>query len=1045
VKLQTIRGRLLASTMIGGAVVAIAVPALAQQATPDAPAAVKEVVVTGSRIARPNTTAVSPVQTVGQAEFKLEGTVNAESLLNNLPSVAPSAGQYSNNGASGIATVDLRGFGAQRTLVLIDGRRMPPGDPTQPVADLNLIPSSLVESVDVMTGGAASVYGSDAIAGVVNFKMKHNFQGLQIDAQYDFGEHDNNSAVADRLNKAAGYNAPTGDTIQGRTEHLTITFGSNSADGKGNLEGYLGYINSAPVRQSSYDYANCAIGNTGHNINGKYFATGHACSGSSNSAYGKFIGNFYGSQAGNQFVPGSVQSTSPITLSNNPGGSGFVPYDSAPPGAASRTWNYAPDQYFQRQDTRYQGGYFAHYDVNEHITAYSDFMFEDDHSIGQLAPSGLFWGNGAINQISCNNPLASQSQLQALCGPATYNSSGAQTGGVGSNTLSNPLAIGYRFANEPRDYVLNHDSFKLDEGFKGNINDTWSYDVYAQFGKSTSSDTTIGDVSKARIANALDAVTVNGKAVCASAAAQAAGCVPLNIFQPLSAGITPQQFNYLEEDASITGYTTEQVVSGNVVGKLGNYGIKSPFASEGVGIALGAEYRRDYIDLSPDAATTSGDLSGASVSGTQKTEGSTSDKDLYGELNIPLVQDHFLIKDLSLDTSYRWSEYNLAGNSGTYKFGGDWVVNHDIRFRGSFARTERAPNVLELFTPQSIQNGAFNDPCAGAVTNGKTAAGYTEAQCYATAKNLTQAQFSQLFGNIGDCPAGQCDVKQGGNENLKPEIADSTTFGFVATPSFLRGFYASVDYWDVHLMNAIQSSPASAILNGCLNNASSSLCNLISRDPVSGSFVGSQGYVTTQDQNIGGIHKRGYDFQADYKFHLKDIGLPDWGSINQEFSGTYLVADVTEIPGEAAYNCAGLFGLTCSAGNSYGGGNVPDPRWRHKYRVTWATPWKVDVSLQWRYIAAVKADVDSSNQVLAGAYGTLVDAKIPAYNYFDLAASWQVKDNITLRMGVNNIFDKDPPVIDSVSYPLTAAGGNTYPGMYDPLGRTLFVNLTAKY
>jgi outer membrane receptor protein involved in Fe transport len=404
------------------------------------------------------------------------------------------------------------------------------------------------------------------------------------------------------------------------------------------------------------------------------------------------------------------------------------------------------------------------------------------------------------------------------------------------------------------------------------------------------------------------------------------------------------------------------------------------------------------------------------------------------------------MKDVSIDASYRWSEYNLAGNSGTYKFGGDWAVNRDIRFRGSFARSERAPNVLELFTPQSIQNGAYNDPCAGSLTNGKTAAGFTEAQCYATAKNLTQAQFGQLFGNISDCPAGQCNVKQGGNEQLKPEIADTTTFGFVATPHWVKNLYVSVDYWDVHLLNAIASTPASAILNGCLSNPSSSLCNLISRDATSGSFVGANGFVATRDQNIGGIHKRGFDIQTDYKFRLKDIGLPDWGSINNDFSGTYLINDVTEIPGEGAYNCAGLFGVTCSAGNLYGGGNVPDPRWRHKYRVTWSTPWKVDVSLQWRYISGVKADVDSSNAVLGQPNNlTQVDAKIPAYSYFDLSAAWRVKDNITLRMGVNNIFDKDPPVIDSVSYPLSGAGGNTYPGEYDPLGRTLFVNLTAKY
>ena len=560
-------------------------------------------------------------------------------------------------------------------------------------------------------------------------------------------------------------------------------------------------------------------------------------------------------------------------------------------------------------------------------------------------------------------------------------------------------------------------------------------------------------MSKTKIANALDAIpNGSGGAECASATARAAGCVPLNIFQPLSVGITPAQFNYIEEDATVSGYTTEQVVSANLVGKLGNYGIKSPWASEGVGIALGAEYRRDYINLSPDAATVDGDLSGAGVGGTKKTEGATNVKEIYGELSIPLVQDHFLMKDVSLDTSYRFSDYNLAGTSGTYKFGGDWAIDPDIRFRGGFARTERAPNVLELFTPATVGNYNFSDPCSGAKNpgTGLIASGYTAAQCYATAKNLaalgiTEAQFaSQYYGNIAPTSAGQGNGKGGGNTALKPEIADTTTIGAVFTPRFLRGFYASVDYWNIDVLNAIQSAPASAILGGCLQNSSSPLCNLISRDVTTGGFTGTDGYVVEQVENIGGLHKRGFDFQMDYRFRLKDIGLPDWGSLDNDFTGTYLVATVTELPGERPYNCAGLYGETCSASSGQ-----PDPRWRHKYRVTWATPWKVDLSLQWRYIAQVKADVDSSNPVLNGfntlGAETIVDAKIPAYNYFDLAATWQVKDGLTLRLGVNNIFDKDPPIVDTTSFPLSSQAGNTYPAMYDPLGRTIFFNLSAKY
>ncbi len=1016
---NSIRARLLASTIIGGAAFAAvsATSAFAQDTS-----APQEVVVTGSRIPRPNLTSAEPITTVTQEEFKFEGTTNVETLLNNLPSVSPSATQFSNNGASGTATVDVRGFGCSRTLVLIDGRRMPPGDPQDPCPDLNLIPSSLVNRVDVLTGGAASIYGSDALAGVVNFIMKRNFEGLQIDYQYDIAQHDNDSGAADAVAASAGFTAPKGSTTQGRTDHVTITLGSNTPDGKGNIEAYLGYINQEPVRQAAYDTAYCAIADTTDLGNG---FTKHGCSGSSNSAYGKFVGKFYGTLVGTNFVPGPTQTASSLNLSDNPGAppGNFVSYASAPPGATSRTWNYAPYQYYQRQDTRYQGGYFAHYDLNPHVEAYSDFMFMDDHTTGQLAPSGLFTNNGAINSISCDNPLASAAQLQALCGPA-----------AGTAALSAPITIGYRLQNQPRDYVNQHDSFKMNFGFKGALDDAWSYDAYIQYGKTINTSTTQGDVSKAKIANALN-VTPAGACVVGGA------CVPLNIFQPLSAGISAAAFNYIEEDASVSGYTTEQDASFSMVGLLGKYGIKSPWATDGVGVSFGAEYRRNYIQVAPDAATVSGDLSGAGVGGTPKTAGSTDVYDLYGELKLPLAHDQFLIKDLTADLSYRFSDYNLSGESDTYSASLEYAPISDIRFRGAYAKTARAPNVLELYTPNTLGNGSFGDPCAGATPTATNPLA-TAANCYNTAKSLqakgvTLAQFTtQYYGNIDQCSAGQCNTLTGGNKALNPETANTVTLGLVFAPSFFRGFTASVDYWDISIHNAVATLPASGLLSECLADGTSAACNFITRSVTGGGVLyGTDGYVSGQVQNIAGEHKRGFDVAMDYRFRFTDFGLPPLGSMSLNFVGTYLVYDRTSLPGEGTYNCAGLFGVTC--GQS-------DPRWRSKFRATWTTPWKADFSAQWRYIGGVSADVNDLNPILASE-PTIIDAKIGSYSYFDLFASYQLRDNLTLRAGVNNVLDKDPPVIDTITYPLTAAAGNTYPALYDPLGRTIFVSLTAKF
>jgi outer membrane receptor protein involved in Fe transport len=877
--------------------------------------------------------------------------------------------------------------------------------------------------------------------------MKHNFEGVQIDAQYDFAEHDNGNILGQQIAQAAGQNGvPTGSTVQGRTEHVTITFGTNTADGKGNVEGYLGYINQEPVRQSAYDFAYCAVTGGFSYVHGVYTETAHTCGGSSNSAYGKFQGKFFGSLVGGTFVPGPTQGGT-VTLSNNPGPAGnFVDYNSAPPGADSRTWNYAPYQYFQRQDTRYQGGYFAHYDVNSHITAYSDFMFEDDHTTGQLAPSGQFSNNGAINIITCDNPLASAAQLAAICGPTpytytgptTYNVATGQTvGGAGTTNLSAPFVLAYRLQNNPRDYITTHDAFKMDEGVKGDIDDVWSYDVYGQYGKSISTATTTGDVSKQRINNALQ-VGPNGQCLVGGS------CVPFDIFTPLSQNVSSAAFNYIEEDASVSGYTTEQVVSANLVGKLGKYGVKSPWAERGVGLAVGAEYRRDYLQVAPDAASISGDLAGASAGGTPKTSGSTNVKEFYGELDIPVVQDKFLMKEIDLSVAYRRSDYNLAGTHDTYKFGGDWAITRDIRLRGAFNRTERAPNVVELFTPPTLGNASFADPCSGAHPTPSA------AQCYGTAKNLgiTLAQFtSQYYGQIQACPAGQCNGLVGGNSKLQPEAGDTTTLGFVFTPTFFKGFSLSVDYWDIFLHGAVGTIPFETTLQGCLANAASPLCNLISRDPSTGSFIGTEGYVSGNNQNIGGDHKKGFDIQWDYVFRLKDTGfLPDWGRLTTTFAGTYLIYDKSSVPtitspehndGQFVYQCAGLYGPTCGQ---------PDPRWRHKLRVTWATPWKADFSVQWRYIQAEKADVNSGDpDVNSGNPPALIDGRIPSYSYIDLAAAWHVRDHITLRVGVNNVFDKDPPVLDTNTYPIAPGSGNTFANIYDPLGRTIFINLSAKY
>ena len=314
---------------------------------------VEEFVVTGSRIPQPNLTSTSPVTAVSSQELKLEGTTRVEDLINQLPQVVAAQGGNLSNGASGTATLDLRGLGAKRNLVLVDGRRLGPGDPTTPEADINFIPAGLIDRIDVLTGGASAVYGADAVAGVVNFIMKKDFEGLRLDANYGFYENGNTDTKSQAANNALGYHAPDSAIADGRTVDVSAIFGVNSPDGKGNVEGYLEYRYIAPVTEAARDYSFCSVSITGS----KY-----ACGGSSTSTFATI--RTYNSAFKTTGVY-QVDPTIPQHLDKYTG-------------AANQLYNYAPENYYQRPDERYSGGFFAHYDITPHLTAYSQFMFMDD-------------------------------------------------------------------------------------------------------------------------------------------------------------------------------------------------------------------------------------------------------------------------------------------------------------------------------------------------------------------------------------------------------------------------------------------------------------------------------------------------------------------------------------------------------------------------------------------------------------------------------------------------------------------------------------------
>jgi outer membrane receptor protein involved in Fe transport len=938
----------------------------------------EQIVVTGSRIPQPNLEGQSPVTVIGSQEVRLQGVTQVEDLINNLPQAFADQGGNISNGASGTATVNLRNLGADRTLVLVNGKRLPAGSPRGPVApDLNQIPAPLIERVEVLTGGASAVYGSDAVAGVVNFIMNDNFEGVQFDVNYSFYQHHNDNPV-DEIVRSRGFAPAPNQVVDGNSYELSMLLGSNFADGKGNATLFVGYRNIDALLQSERDYSACALGSN---------AAGFTCGGSSTSFPGRF------------FTPNDD-----ATVADAQG--------NIRPFTAADVYNYGPLNYYQRPDERYAISAFAHYDVSDSARIYTELSFHDDSTVAQIAPSGLFgWPQDPTLGVSCGNPLLSQAWRDSL-GCVGANPDQLVTG------LDGLLILRRNVEGGGRQDDLRHSSYRGVIGLKGTVGENWNYDVFGQYGTVIYSQSYLNDFSVSRANRAMDVVAdpATGRPVCRSVLnGTDTDCVPYNIWS--LGGVTPEALAYLQTPGFQRGDTTQTVVGASLSSDLGAYGIKSPMATQGIGVAFGAEYRQEGLTFTTDQAFTSGDLFGQGGP-TIGLAGDFNVMDLFGELRLPLIEDVFMADSLSISASYRYSDYSnpIDESTNTYGVGLDWAPIESFKVRGSYQRAVRAPNVIELFQAAGLAlYDNDEDPCAGRVPTRSL------AECQRT--GVTAAQ----YGFIQDNTAGQYNFIQGGNLDLIPETSDSYTVGFVFMPTFLDGFSITVDYFSIKVEDAIANLPPVSVLTECLDTGSAALCDLIQRDALGTLWATPDAFIVGTNVNIGKYETSGIDTDITY---TTTIG--DFGGLTFNLVGTYLDEYLVNL-GFGEYDCAGLYGPTCG---------TPLPEWRHKARVTWMTPWNLDLSLSWRYIDAVLLDRTDPNPLLVGVVRE-VDRELDAQNYLDIAASWTVYENYTLRAGINNITDTDPPLSAQVGAGF--GNGNTYPQVYDALGRSVFLSLTAKF
>ncbi len=924
---------------------------------------VEEVVVTGSRIQRTNLVSASPVTQVDAEELRFQGTTRVEDLMKNLPQVYSNQNASQSNGATGTATLNLRNLGDERTLVLVNGRRMPAGSPLQggTGADINQIPGALIRRVEVLTGGASATYGSDAVAGVVNFIMMDDFEGIQLDYQFSQYQHDNDNSRLQDLVESNGFPVPDGSKTDGDTQDISLIIGGNFDSGRGNVTAYASYREIDGVLQSERDYSACALNNTGD-----------GCFGSGTSAEGTFL------------TPG--------------GGTYFVQGDQFIEG--SQVYNYGPLNYYQRPDERYTAGAFGRYSINEHVEAYTELMFMDNQTNAQIAPSGSFFLDYGI---SPDNPFLSAQQRDILFGdPSLLNDDGTA-----------PVTIGRRnVEGGPRNQDLRHTTFRGVFGARGDINDTWRYDAYAMFSEVSMENTYNNDLSNNKLRNAVDAVVDDdGNITCRSVVnGTDPNCVPWNPWETGAIEPGGAATQYLALPLFARGTTEQKIISGYVAGSLGDYGLQLPTADSGLEVVAGVEYRKESLDFNPDEGFRLG-LGAGQGGATNAVSGEFDVNEYFLEASLPLIEGKSFAEEVVLDLAYRYSDYSTDITTDTYGISGSWAITQGIKLRGSYQRAVRAANIRELFLPQGFNLFDMDeDPCAGANP--------TRSFEECARSGVTQAQ----YGNIIDSFAGQYNFLQGGNTELAPEEADTYSFGVVWSPEFIAGLTMTVDYYTIEIEQGIGTLEPEFILNQCLDGVSG-FCDNVKRnaqrgDLWIGSDVNSSGNVVALNDNLATEEVEGFDVIVDYSMELGDLGtlsFTDTMSIIETW-------DTQQAEGAPVDDCKGNWGGNCG---------YPTPDFQNNLRVTWLTPWGITGSVNWRHIS----EVNDLNENL----------DLEEMDYFDVSAIWDVMDNTSLRAGINNVFDEEPPIAGNAAGPSINGNGNVFPGMYDALGRYMFVGLSVEF
>jgi len=962
---------------------------------------VEEVVVTGTRITNPNFVSTSQVQVVTADDIENRGAVRLEDVLNDLPQIAPGQIAQTANGSNGTATANLRNLGCSRTLVLINGSRMAPGTASGgSCADISQVPALLIKRVEVLTGGATSVYGSDALAGVVNFILDDEFEGFKASATNSFYYHENDNNKLRALHDKYEYQKAPSEVTEGDSLKLSLAFGGSINDGKGHITGFFETINTKPILQGAYDGGACALG-----------GGDTTCGGSSTIPAGRLYDFGYKTKG---FTPVDT-AVSDYKFDWKVLGNEFVP-------RAGTLYNYNPTNHYQRPQDKFNAGFFAKYEIADNAELYSSVRFMENESPSQIAYSGTF---GDLREIPCYNANLSTQQYNALCGNWTgMGGSHAPNFATGADALAYIAALNGQIADGsiidymaparslkrnveggPRKYATKYQNMTFSVGLRGNLNDDWRYDISYQTSEVDYLEETQNDMSITKLLRAVNVVNVNGVPTCVSVLdGTDANCIPYNLFSgglPGDGGIqaiwdsNPEMQTYIATPSFILGDSSETIFQAYLEGDTG---LSLPGAPGSISAVFGIESRELESDYRPDVASQIPDGTGAGGPAVALAGGYDVDE-YFLELGIPVTDT------LNLEAGARFADFSTNNDTDAFKLGAFWQINDQVSLRGTFQTASRHGSITELYRGQgSSLTDLDPDPCG---TDPETGIGpsATQEQCANT--GLPAA----LYGSDLKSPADQYNILTGGNPNLVPEESESLTLGIVWSPEAVPGLTITLDYFDIEITDGIGTIPAATSLKRCLETGNPVFCNLIERDPIAGTLWVSPGQIITTNTNVSEQSLTGYDIIFSYPFETP-LGVVDLKGISTITDSDTLIV----IPGAAELECAGYYGAAC--------GKNPTPEFAGNYSAS-LTRGDFDYVLGLRYLGETD-DLGS----------TAIDFE--AKTYLDFTVSYQYSDHLRFSLGASNIFDEDPVYTSGAG---TAPGnGNTFPGYFDALGTYIFLN-----